>query len=104
MFLANYTDGLSDAPLPEMVELLQEERQDRLLPGRAPAADLPSRRVRRGRQVQRMRASADSDIWINAGYFVFRNRIFDYIKEGEELVDRAVPAPDRGRRADRLPA
>ncbi len=50
MFLANYSDGLSDAPLPEMIELLQEERQDRLLPGRAPAAHLPSRRVRQGRQ------------------------------------------------------
>ena len=33
-----------------------------------------------------MRASQDSDIWINAGYFVFRNKIFDFIKEGEELV------------------
>ena len=36
--------------------------------------------------VKRLRASADSDIWINAGYFVFTNRIFDYMKEGEELV------------------
>jgi glucose-1-phosphate cytidylyltransferase len=33
-----------------------------------------------------MRASQDTDIWINAGYFVFRDRIFDYIKQGEELV------------------
>ena len=33
-----------------------------------------------------MRASADSDIWINAGYFVFRNKVFDFIKVGEELV------------------
>jgi len=37
-------------------------------------------------EVRRMRASADSDIWINAGYFVFRNRVFDYIRDGEELV------------------
>jgi NDP-sugar pyrophosphorylase family protein len=36
--------------------------------------------------VERVRASADSDIWTNAGYFVFTNRIIDYIKEGEELV------------------
>ncbi len=27
-----------------------------------------------------------TDIWINGGFFVFRNEIFDYIKPGEELV------------------
>lgn len=25
---------------------------------------------------------------VNAGYFIFRNEIFDYIKEGEELVEQ----------------
>jgi glucose-1-phosphate cytidylyltransferase len=25
--------------------------------------------------------------WVNAGYFVFRKEIFDYIKPGEELVE-----------------
>jgi glucose-1-phosphate cytidylyltransferase len=25
--------------------------------------------------------------WINGGYFVLRNSIFDYINEGEELVE-----------------
>jgi glucose-1-phosphate cytidylyltransferase len=28
----------------------------------------------------------ESDIWINGGYFVFRREIFDYIRDGEELV------------------
>ena len=36
--------------------------------------------------VQRMRASQQSEIWINGGYFIFRNSIFDYIRDGEELV------------------
>jgi glucose-1-phosphate cytidylyltransferase len=40
-----------------------------------------------GGQVQRIRASQDSEIWVNGGFFVFRNRIFDYIKDGEELVN-----------------
>lgn len=25
-------------------------------------------------------------MWINGGYFIFRNKIFDYIRDGEELV------------------
>ena len=29
---------------------------------------------------------SQTDIWINGGFFVFRNEIFKYIKLGEELV------------------
>jgi glucose-1-phosphate cytidylyltransferase len=25
-------------------------------------------------------------MWINGGYFIFRDAIFDYIRDGEELV------------------
>jgi glucose-1-phosphate cytidylyltransferase len=28
----------------------------------------------------------ESDIWVNGGYFVFRNDIFRYLNPGEELV------------------
>ena len=30
--------------------------------------------------------SDQSEVWINGGYFIFRNKIFDYIRDGEELV------------------
>jgi len=36
--------------------------------------------------VRRLRSSQESEIWINGGYFIFRNKIFDFIQEGEELV------------------
>jgi glucose-1-phosphate cytidylyltransferase len=36
--------------------------------------------------VRRMRSSQESEIWINGGYFIFRDRVFDYIRDGEELV------------------
>ena len=86
MFLANYSDGLTDAPLPQMVELLQ--KSDKVGCFLAVRPPLTFHLVEFGQQgqVERMRASKDSDIWINAGYFVFRNSVFDYIKEGEELV------------------
>ena len=40
MFLANYSDGLSDVNLPEMIETLPGERQDRLLPAVRPSFSL----------------------------------------------------------------
>jgi glucose-1-phosphate cytidylyltransferase len=36
--------------------------------------------------VKRIRASQESDIWINGGFFIFRREVFNYIEEGDELV------------------
>ena len=37
--------------------------------------------------VKGMRATQDADLWINGGFFIFRSQIFDYLREGEELVE-----------------
>jgi glucose-1-phosphate cytidylyltransferase len=37
-------------------------------------------------RVREFRTSDRSEIWINGGYFLFRKEIFDYMREGEELV------------------
>ena len=37
--------------------------------------------------LEQIRYVRDTDILINAGYFVFRKELFHYIKEGEELVE-----------------
>jgi glucose-1-phosphate cytidylyltransferase len=36
--------------------------------------------------VNEIRPITRSDIWINGGFFVMRNEIFDHIQPGEELV------------------
>jgi glucose-1-phosphate cytidylyltransferase len=30
----------------------------------------------------------DTDVWINGGFFVMRPEVFDYMRPGEELVER----------------
>jgi len=37
-------------------------------------------------QVTDLQPVHDSDVWINGGFFVFKQQIFDYIKDGEDLV------------------
>ena len=39
------------------------------------------------RQGQGIRATQDADLWINGGFFIFRREIFDYLRDGEELVE-----------------
>ena len=37
--------------------------------------------------VTNIRPSAESDYWVNGGYFILRQSIFDYLDEGQELVE-----------------
>jgi glucose-1-phosphate cytidylyltransferase len=86
IFLANYSDGLSDVPLQTMIDLLKKSGKTACFLAVRPALTFHLVEFDANERVKTLRASADSDIWINAGFFVFRNRIFDYIKDGEELV------------------
>src|SRR5690606_14101058 len=86
MFLANYSDGLCDVDLDDMVRRF--EASDKLacfLAVRPPLTYHLADIAEDGRVVE-FRSSDRSDIWINGGYFLFRREIVDYMREGEELV------------------
>jgi glucose-1-phosphate cytidylyltransferase len=86
MFLANYSDGLTDVDLDDM--LARFEASDKIgcfLAVRPPLTYHLADIAEDGR-VREFRSSSRSDIWINGGYFIFRSEIFDYMREGEELV------------------
>ena len=38
--------------------------------------------------VTAMEPVSQSDAWVNGGFFCLRREIFDYVKEGEELVEQ----------------
>ncbi len=67
---------------------LQGQRQTGLLHRGTPAVQFPSGRIRRQNGMVRADPgeTAESELWINGGYFIFRNEIFDYMQDGEELV------------------
>jgi glucose-1-phosphate cytidylyltransferase len=88
MFLANYSDGLSDLDLGAHIDHFK---------ARDAIASFVS--VRSSQSFHAVRADADGvvtnvgvmpdqQLWINGGYFVLRTQIFDYIREGEELVEQ----------------
>jgi glucose-1-phosphate cytidylyltransferase len=86
MFLANYSDGLCDADLGEMIELFKKSgKLACFLAIRPPLTyhlvDMDEEGVVRG-----MQSWDRSDIWINGGYFLLKPKIFEYMREGEELV------------------
>jgi glucose-1-phosphate cytidylyltransferase len=86
IFLANYADGVTDLPLPE--QLSHFERHDKVAGFLAVRPNLSYHFVTAdgdGR-VTAFQDIAQSPLRVNGGFFVFKQAVFDYIQDGEELV------------------
>ena len=87
VFLANYSDGLTDFPLPQMIE--EFERRDgyaSFLAVQPRSSSLDTVQLDDDGCVRDITCMKDANIWINGGYFVLRKEIFRYIRPREELV------------------
>jgi glucose-1-phosphate cytidylyltransferase len=85
-FLANYSDALSDVPLDEVIADFQRHKAVASFVAVRSSQSFHSVRSDSNGIVTSMDAMADSGLWINGGFFVFRKNIFNYLEEGEELV------------------
>ena len=86
MFLANYSDGLSDLPLNKMIEEFKKIDRIGSFLAYQPTQSFHVVDMGGNGDVKSISHIGDSGLWINAGFFVFKKEIFDYINEGEELV------------------
>lgn len=86
MFLANYSDGLTSFPLTEMIDTVVRSGKAAGFLCAKPSQSFHVVSIERDDSVKSIQSVRQSDILINAGYFVFRNEIFKYIRDGEELV------------------
>ena len=87
MFLANYSDGLSDVPLPAMIDYFRGRDAMACFLGVTPTQSFHLVSVEASGRVNCIRHVKDVGMRINGGFFVFRAGIFDWIHEGEELVE-----------------
>lgn len=87
IFLANYTDGLTNYPLPELIKSFKESGKIACFLCVKPSQTFHVVSLRDGNLVDDIRYVRDADMIINGGFFVFRKEIFHYIKDGEELVE-----------------
>lgn len=87
MFLANYSDGLADINLNGMIKAFRESGKIACLTAVRPSFSLHLVEMRSSGTVENIRASEDANLWINGGFFIFRKEIFNYMRDGEELVE-----------------
>ena len=89
IFLATYGDGLTDAPLRDMIDTLVESGKTALFLCVRPTYQFHVVSLDDGNGVREIRDVASANLWINGGFFVFRREILDYLRPGEDLVGDA---------------
>jgi len=88
MFLANYSDGLTNMPLPQMIDFFARSGKTGGFVCVKPSQSFHVVSLKDGNIIDDIRYVRDTDLLINGGYFVFRRAIFDYLRDGEELVEQ----------------
>jgi glucose-1-phosphate cytidylyltransferase len=82
MFLANYSDGLSDLLLPDMIAYFQNQPEAvACFVGVTPTSSFPVVQVNRDGSVRSIGHIKEAGMRMNGGFFVLRKQIFDYMDE-----------------------
>ena len=87
VFLANYADGLTDLPLLEQIAHFRQHNKIASLLSVRPNVPYHLISLQDGDLVSDIENMTKSGLRINGGYFIFKKELFDYIREGEELVE-----------------
>ncbi len=88
VFLANYADGLTDLPIDTIVETLEKNNSVACFAAVRTMQSFHSITSDDNNVVKAIGPVNSSGLWINGGFFALRNTIFDYIEEGDELVEK----------------
>ncbi len=87
IFLANYSDGLTNLPLPQLVDFFKKSGKVACFLCVKPPHSYHVVRLDEHNAIGKIVHVRETDTLINGGFFVFRREIFDYLRPGEELVD-----------------
>ena len=85
-FIANYSDGLTDLPLPDQLDHFHRMKAVASFVSVTPRLSYYMVASEDNGLVSGMNEMSQSSLRINGGYMLFTRAIFDYIQDGEELV------------------
>jgi glucose-1-phosphate cytidylyltransferase len=99
-FLATYGDGLTDAPLPDVINAFRASGKLVQFLSVRPEFNAHLVAADDTGTVTRIEEMRRSDVRINGGFFVCRRELLDWIEPGDELVEetfaRLIPRGDVG--------
>ncbi|MCW3997877.1 MAG: sugar phosphate nucleotidyltransferase [Candidatus Bathyarchaeota archaeon] len=86
VFLANYSDGLTDLYLPDHINYFMKRDKIASMITVKPTVGFHYVSANKDGYVNKISQLDQTKIRFNGGFFVFKNQIFDYINPGEDLV------------------
>ena len=101
-FLATYGDGLTDAPLDEMIDRLVGTGKKGLFMSVRPRLSYHVVDADEDGVVRSIEPMARADVRINGGFFVLSSDIFEQLEPGEDIMDGAARMASDGE-PDRVP-
>ena len=87
VFLTSYGDTLTDADLPMLIRTREESGRLGSLLAVPPNYTFNVVASDGDDIVTGFHDVADSPLWINGGFFVFDRRVFDYVREGDDMPE-----------------
>jgi glucose-1-phosphate cytidylyltransferase len=97
MFLANYADVLTDAPLDKMVEKFRASDAIGGLLAVPPQSAFHCVNIGEGDAIASITMLQEMPLWENGGYLMFRPEIFDHVEEDCDLIgDVCAPLAKQG--------
>jgi len=87
IFMANYADGLSNLDLNTYLNFFRQNNKIASFLCVKPAQSFHTVEFDEEENIKRISPAAESGIWFNGGFFIFKKEIFNYISDGEELVE-----------------
>ena len=87
-FLANYSDGLSDVPIDKLVADFQAKQAVASFASVRSPQSFHAVQADADGTVLSLGSVHDENVRINGGFFALRREIFDYMQEGDELVEQ----------------
>lgn len=91
IFLVSSSDVLTDLPLPSMIHKFKASGKVAMIMTTRPPRSHRLAILGYGNEVIDLREISNLDIWVNAGYFIFRKDIFTFIDKSEDLLGKTFP-------------
>ena len=89
-FMANYADGLTNMQLTDLVDFFEAQDTVGSFVAVRPSQTFHRVETNTSGVVSSLAEVRETDLWMNGGFFIFRQEIFDYLKPGEDLVEEPL--------------
>jgi glucose-1-phosphate cytidylyltransferase len=91
VFLANYADGVTDLDLNEYIRDFEASGRIGGLLAVRPPQSYHVVEVDDAGSPTEIGPISRADLWLNAGYFAFRNEVFDYLERHDDIAGGVLP-------------